>query len=313
MTKTVTIIGWLAASGFAVFLAAQFVRPSLLQATPGQPIVPQAEIAAPPQVREILQRRCYACHSNEPQLAWFDKVAPASWLVAKDVHEAREHLNFSELGNKPIAAQHSELYEAVNMVRLGAMPLPQYLAVHRGAKVTPEELHTLEAYLDPFAPPKSATSLTPPAVAGSGVSSGPSLNGVPYLSDYKSWKLVDTTDRGDNHTLRLITGNDVAQRAIATGQTSPWPDGAAFAKISVQAVDDGAGHITPGNFIQVEFMQKNAAKYAKTQGWGYARFRGNDLKPYGKDAHFDTECTGCHAPMRANDYVYTMPIPGASR
>jgi hypothetical protein len=79
----------------------------------------------------------------------------------------------------------------------------------------------------------------------------------------------------------------------------------------VQAVDDGRGHITSGNFIQVEFMEKDAVKYKSTQGWGYARFRGNDLKPYGANAHFDAECTGCHAPMHDHDYVYTLPLPRA--
>ncbi len=36
-------------------------------------------------------------------------------------------LNFSELGTKPAAAQQAELYEAVNQVALGAMPLRLYL------------------------------------------------------------------------------------------------------------------------------------------------------------------------------------------
>jgi hypothetical protein len=36
-----------------------------------------------------------------------------------------------------------------------------------------------------------------------------------------------------------------------------------------------------------------------------------DLKPYGIDAHFVNECTGCHEPLRGNDYVYTLPITTA--
>jgi hypothetical protein len=58
-------------------------------------------------------------------------------------------------------------------------------------------------------------------------------------------------------------------------------------------------------------MLKNARLYKDTQGWGWGRWRGMDLKPYGKDAHFVNECTGCHLPMRGNDYVYTQPISGA--
>ncbi len=51
--------------------------------------------------------------------------------------------------------------------------------------------------------------------------------------------------------------------------------------------------------------------YKDTEGWGWGRWRGADLKPYGKDAHFVNECTGCHRPLRGNDYVYTLPITTA--
>lgn len=295
---------------FVAGVAVQAIRPSL-----GKPAGPQAEIAAPPEVRAILQRRCYACHSDAPQLAWFDQVEPAYWIVAKDVREARTHLNFSELGNKPVAAQRAELFEAVNMIQLGAMPLPQYLAVHREAGVTPEELAVLKAYLAPFAPVAAAAvaPVSAPAVMSDegrerkGAASL-SLNGVPYFPDYRDWKVISTTDRGDNHTMRIITGNDVAIRAVEQRKSDPWPDGSVFAKITVASADDGQGHVTAGKFVQVEFMVKDAQKYAATQGWGYARYKGDDLKPYGADKHFDNECTGCHAPMRDDDYVYSMPI-----
>ena len=64
----------------------------------------------------------------------------------------------------------------------------------------------------------------------------------------------------------------------------------------------------PGNFIQVEFMIKDAKKYASTAGWGWARWKGNDLKPYGNTATFTTECVSCHNPVKNNDYVFTPPL-----
>jgi hypothetical protein len=220
-------------------------------------------------------------------------------------------VNFSELGTKPKAAQQAELYEAVNQVQLGAMPLRLYLLGHPHAGVTAEELATLKAYLAPFKPSAAGAGgmaavaapkhLTAPA--------SPSLNGVPFLPGYADWKVVSTTDRGDNHTLRIITGNDLAMGAIEKHQLPSWPEGAAFAKITWQAADDGHGHIVPGKFVQVEFMEKHRVQYAGTGGWGYARFRGNDLKPYGEGPHFDNECQGCHEPVRDNDYVYSLPLP----
>ena len=307
MASSRRILGLFVVVIVALGIAIQAIRPSL-----GKPAGPQAEIAAPPEVRDVLERRCYACHSDSPRLAWFDHLAPAYWLVAHDVRAAREHLNFSELGNKPAAVQRAELFEAVNQVQLGAMPLPSYLAAHPGSGVTAEELKVLRDYLEPFAPAKAATPVdavaAAPAAAGAGKPASISLNGVPYFPDYKDWKVLSTTDRGDNKTLRIITGNDVAIRAVEERKTDPWPDNSVFAKITMQSVDDGSGHVTAGKFVQVEFMVKDHAKYAEAKGWGYARYKGNELKPYGADAHFDQECVGCHTPVRDNDYVYTLPI-----
>lgn len=314
MANLLKNVGMLAVAGFVVLGVAQAIRPSLM---PGGVKAGAQEIAAPKEVRDILERRCYACHSNDPKLAWFDQVAPAYWLVAHDVREARAHLNFSELGSKPAGVQRAELFEAVNMIQLGAMPLARYRMVHRDADVTPEELAVLRDYLNPFAPSPLAGLVAAPAVVpvvDEGARKGAaslSLNGVPYFPDYRDWKVLSTTDRGDNKTLRIITGNDVAIRAVAERKTNPWPDDSVFAKITMAAVDDGQGHVSAGKFVQVEFMVKGAAKYAATKGWGYARYRGDELKPYGTEPHFDKECVGCHNPMRSNDYVYTTPIARA--
>jgi len=59
-------------------------------------------------------------------------------------------------------------------------------------------------------------------------------------------------------------------------------------------------------------MIKDAKRYKDTDGWGWGRWRGVDLKPYGNDEHFVNECTGCHQPVRGNDYVYTLPISEAN-
>ena len=40
---------------------------------------------------------------------------------------------------------------------------------------------------------------------------------------------------------------------------------------------------------------KSAKLYNRSQGWGWGRWRGAELKPYGTNARFVSECTGCHA------------------
>jgi hypothetical protein len=291
--------------GFVGLLVAQLYRPSL-----GTPQGPEVKLNVPADVREVLERRCYTCHSDQPRLVWYDQIAPAYWLVAKDVRDARTKLNFSEISAQPPLLQRARLFEAVNMIQYGAMPLPRYLKVHRDAAVTPSELAILKNYLAPFAP---VTHPTPPpasmpAPQPNAQPLGPSLNGVPYPAGWEDWRLITTNDADELHTLRFITGNDIAIKAITEHKTNPWPDGAIFAKVTLATVNDGQGHLTPTAMNQVEFMQKNSGKYNSTEGWGFARFQTSKLKPYGKNAQFDRECTGCHAPMKSNDYMYTVAI-----
>ena len=291
----------------ALGVALQAVRPSVRPAA--KHLRRTAEVAMPAEVREILVRRCYACHSDEPRLSWWDHIVPVQWVVASDVKQARAVLNFSTLGTNPVAAQQAELYESVNQIALGAMPMPLYLKGHPGSEVTTEELAVLKKYLDPFKAGDGPSGEAAGVVKHLNAPAGPSLNGVPFLPGYADWKVVSTTDRGDNHTLRIVTGNDLAMKAIEGHALPSWPEGAAFAKITFQAAEDGQGHIVPGKFVQVEFMEKHRVQYAGTGGWGYARFRGAELRPYGVGQHFDNECLGCHEPVRGNDYVYSLPLP----
>jgi hypothetical protein len=118
-------------AGLIVLVALQVFRPGI----PAKPAT--AELQAPPAVKQVFEKDCYSCHSDERRLSWFDQIVPAYWLVRHDILTARGHLNFSTLGAKPAAAQKATLYEAVNMVQLGAMPLPQFLKLHSEARVTP--------------------------------------------------------------------------------------------------------------------------------------------------------------------------------
>ena len=303
---------------FVVLLIAaagvQLVRPRL-----NNPPV-TAELAAPAQVKQILQTSCYNCHSNETKLSWFDWPVPAYWLVVKDVREGRSHLNFSEIGSLPPAQQNGFLFESVSQIELGAMPLPDYKFAHPDSAINPGQLSILKEYLTSLEPNAPAA---PPEIAAADAQYAdwirqrnstpvvsPAPNGIAFLPDYKNWQAISSTVRADNNTLRQILGNDVAVKAIAENHINPWPDGAAFAKIAWYQEAGDKGLVRAGTFFQVEFMIRDSKKYARTLGWGWARWRGADLKPYGKDADFTRECVGCHRPLRDSNYVFTEPIRG---
>jgi hypothetical protein len=160
------------------------------------------------------------------RLSWFDQIVPAYWLVRHDILSAQEHLNFSTLGSKLAAIQKVTLYEAVNMIQLGTMPLPAFLRLHPEAKITPEELATLKAYLAPWTPApggdgktSAATAAVPSAIPTpvNLAAVQPEFDGFPFDPAFKSWKLISTTDRGDNNTFRFVLGNDIAVLAARTG------------------------------------------------------------------------------------------------
>jgi hypothetical protein len=148
-----------------------------------------------------------------------------------------------------------------------------------------------------------------PALAAS-AKAAPAPNGITLPADYANWRLISPSYRTDKHHIRAILGNDKAIKAARAGQTNPWPDGAILAKLAwkEKAHERFPAALEPGEFWQVEIMVKDMRRYPKTAGWGYARWVGNELKPYGQDADFVQECHGCHAPVADNDYVFTAPV-----
>lgn len=88
-----------------------------------------------PQTRALAETACFDCHSNQTDWSrWYTNVAPASWLVERDVQEGRQRLNFSDWGHNTHLLR--EPQEMANVVRNGAMPPLQYLLLHSKAKLT---------------------------------------------------------------------------------------------------------------------------------------------------------------------------------
>ena len=133
MTKVFRFLRWLLLGIVLALIVMQFVP--VERSNP--PV--EAEVPAPANVRAVLKRSCYDCHSNETRWPWYSHVAPVSWLVAHDVHEARKHLNFSTWNRYDPKRQAKKLNEAWEEVDEGEMPLWYYLAVHRDAVLSAED------------------------------------------------------------------------------------------------------------------------------------------------------------------------------
>ncbi len=106
----------------------------------------EAEVEAAEEVLRILRNSCYDCHSHESRWPWYAHVAPVSWLVAHDVNEAREQLNFSTwdaYGAKERADHLEEIWEKVDE---GEMPLWFYLPLHPEARLSDADKNALRAW-----------------------------------------------------------------------------------------------------------------------------------------------------------------------
>ena len=115
------------------FIAIQFVDrvvPALGRDNP--PVIYQM-VWDSPQTEDLMRAACYDCHSNETTWPWYSRIAPVSWLVAHDVNEGRDHLNFSTGGGE------LQGYKLIESIREGEMPPLQYTAVHGNARLSDAE------------------------------------------------------------------------------------------------------------------------------------------------------------------------------
>ncbi len=94
-----------------------------------------------PATRDLAVRACYDCHSNETVWPWYSNVAPVSWLVARDVAEGREKLNFSQWGSA------EEADDVVETIQEGEMPPVYFEWMHVSARLTDAETRQLIAGL----------------------------------------------------------------------------------------------------------------------------------------------------------------------
>jgi hypothetical protein len=121
-----------------VVVAAALLFAQLLRIEKTNPPL-HADIPADTAIKPLLQKACYNCHSNETVWPWYSNVAPASWLVASDVKEARERLNFSEWGSYGRNVQAQKLLNIADEMKSGDMPPWYYSLMHPESRLGESE------------------------------------------------------------------------------------------------------------------------------------------------------------------------------
>ncbi len=291
-----------------IFVLFQFYKPEI----PTEKIT--KDFDGPIEIKSILKESCYNCHSNETNLAWFDKINPVYLLAREHVVEGRKYLNFSHWDSLKTKEKRVKLFDVLNVVKANRMPRKDYLLLHSKAKLDQEKIAVLEKYVLSLEEPviydevKWNENLKNHANKVYAEEVKPTLNGIDYIPDYKNWQVISTTDRFDNNTIRIIYANEIAVKAININQTNPYPNGSIIAKVAFEKLAKNDGSFIAGKFIQVEYMIKDSKKFASTKGWGWARWVGNEKKPFGKNNLFPNQCINCHKPVEQKDYVFTSPL-----
>ena len=137
----------------------------------------------------------------------------------------------------------------------------------------------------------------------------PTSNGIQYPMGLKNWRVISTSYRKDNNTQRVILGNSIAIKAAQSKQTNPWPQGTILAKLvwKNDQHPQWEAAIVPGEFVHSEIMIRDSKRFNTTEGWGYARWKGLSLEPYGDDSSFSQECAACHNHASKTNFVFTQP------
>lgn len=99
----------------------------------------------PADAKKVLIEKCADCHSNETQWPVYARVAPGSWLIERDIIEARKKMNLSMWEQMPTDTQEVLIGKMIHEAKNGDMPPLQYRVLHWGAKLTTADVAALSS------------------------------------------------------------------------------------------------------------------------------------------------------------------------
>ena len=140
MKKFLKTVGWVL---LIALVGIQFFRPSknMQEGISANHI--STKFSVPEDVRSILEKACYDCHSNNSGYPWYFNIQPLGIWMNKHIADGKKQINFSEYTDKRPRFQYHKMEELKEQVKEGEMPLDSYTWMHKGAALTPEEKNKL--------------------------------------------------------------------------------------------------------------------------------------------------------------------------
>lgn len=137
----------IAVSVIVLAVGMQFIRPQPNTAA-GAPVAGDIASLHPPstEVKGLLERACYDCHSDHTRYPWYANVQPVGWWLADHVNEGRHELNFSRFGDYPPTRATRKLTKSIDEMESGKMPPRSYRWLHPEARLSAVEIATVSAW-----------------------------------------------------------------------------------------------------------------------------------------------------------------------
>lgn len=99
-------------------------------------------------IKPIFQKKCFDCHAIPQKLPWYAKIPGPKQLIAYDLREAKEHMDMRQ--DFPFGGHGSPLEDLKSLeevVQNGSMPPWRYRIMHKGSKLTQEEIQKIQDWI----------------------------------------------------------------------------------------------------------------------------------------------------------------------
>jgi len=97
----------------------------------------------PANAKAVLVQKCTDCHSSETRWPVYARIAPGSWLIERDIVEARKKMDLSRWEQMPANQQEVLMAKIFEEAKSGDMPPLQYRLLHWDAKLSKGDVQTL--------------------------------------------------------------------------------------------------------------------------------------------------------------------------
>jgi cytochrome c len=104
---------------------------------PDAPLLQGSDV--PDRVRSTLEVKCGDCHSEKTRYPFYSHLAPASWMIERDVHEGRSNLDLSLWQSYRDETRIYVLSRIASEVHSGQMPPGMYVVLHPRNRLSPQE------------------------------------------------------------------------------------------------------------------------------------------------------------------------------